>query len=147
MATSVPSLGKGLALKRGNGASPEAFTTLTMVRNISAFGEEKPLVEITHFQSNAREYINGLADGKEYQVTALFLPEDATQNFTAGVLKDYADDVTKNYRMYTPAGSGGGYFYFAAICRSWEFTANPANALEIQFTMKITGGVHFQAGA
>lgn len=148
MATSTHTIGKGLTLKRGGSSSPQSFVTVAEVKGITGFGEEKPLVEVTHFQSVAREYINGLADGKEYQVTCNWLPEDATQNFAAGILKDYTDDTTRNYRLYVPPTAGGGYFYFAAITRGWEPTnLNPANALEIQFTMKISGGVAFQPGA
>ncbi len=56
MATSTHTIGKGLTLKRGGSSSPQSFATISEIKSITGFGEEKPLVEVTHFQSTAREY-------------------------------------------------------------------------------------------
>ena len=59
-------LGLGLALKMGNGSSPQTFTTLAQANDVSGFGQEAPLVDVTHYQSTNREYIQGIPDGKQF---------------------------------------------------------------------------------
>src|SRR5512146_1632725 len=92
-------LGAGTLFKIGNGASPEVFTTVGEGRNIGAFGQQNDLIEVTHFQSTAREYNYGLADGMEFTITMNYLPSDAAQ---VAALAAQAARTTKNFQYVIP---------------------------------------------
>ena len=56
-------LGAGSALKLGNAASPEVFTTIAEILRCGPIGSITPEVDVTNLDSTAKEYIGGLPDG------------------------------------------------------------------------------------
>ena len=67
-------LTQNLILKIGNAASPEVFTTLGENTTFGGFGQNNDLIEVTHLESAAKEYIYGLPDGVEFPVTCNYIP-------------------------------------------------------------------------
>ncbi len=133
-------LGQGLALKMGNGLSPQVFTTLTQANDISGLGAESPLVETTHYQSLAREYIAGIADGKQFTVKANYLPSDAQQLLwiaaqVAGTVKDF--------RLYLPGAFSAQYYRFSGLILGYEIAPPVDGKQEITFTLKISGQITY----
>ena len=133
-------LGLGMALKMGNGLSPQVFTTLTQANDISGFGAESPLVDTTHYQSTAREYIAGIPDGKQFTVKANYLPNDAQQLLwiaaqVAGTVKDF--------RLYLPSPYQANYYRFSALVLGYEITPPVDGKEELSFTLKISGAVTY----
>lgn len=138
MATSAK-LGYTSLLKRGDGSSPETFTTIAEVTNIGEFGAEAALVEVTNFDSAgaAREYIAGLKDGVSMSITANFLPQNLTQaNLIAAI------GATNNFKLVMPTGMG--IFNFAAVVLSWKQTVTPDAAIVATFGLKISGPITWQ---
>jgi hypothetical protein len=134
MATSAI-LGSGTLLKRGDGASPEVFTTIFEVVSIGDFGQENPLVEATHMQSSAREYIYGLPDGVEVPVVVNYKPDNTTH---INMLSDQANRVTRNFKLVLPT-SPAQTFSFSALVRSWRLNFTSADVIHASFTLKISG--------
>src|SRR5262245_39910725 len=78
MATSAQAqIGSKVQFKIYNtAASPSAYDAIGYVRSINGFGVEKPKVNSTTLDSDAEEYIPGVADGKE--MTIVFVSNSDT---------------------------------------------------------------------
>lgn len=134
--STTATLGNAL-LKRGDGNSPEAFTTLYEVTSIGDFGETSDLVEVTHMLSTQKEFIHGLADGSEFTVTTNYLYSTSTH---AALVTDVRNKTARNFQLFLPNLSVK--FYFSALVRSWNLTGlTPNTAMNMVFGFKLTGGV------
>lgn len=139
-------LGYGSLLKKGNGASPEVFNTIAEVTEVSGFGAERALIEVTNFDSaNAfREYIAGMKDGVQFTARANFLPNNASQDFANGLGADFESGAAKNFKLSLTGGIGT--FTFAALVIGWKpETISPNAAITATFTLKVSGSISFAA--
>lgn len=138
-------IGYGSLLKRGNGASPEVFTTIAEIRKVGEFGSERGLIDVTNLDSpdTFMEYILSMKDGVELAVEANFLPNNATQSPTAGIIKDHDDGTTRNFTLTLPGTFGK--FAFSALVRAWKANVDPNDALVATFTLKVTGAIFYSA--
>ncbi len=137
-------IGYGTLLKVGDGASPEAFTTIVEVRSVGNLGSERALIDVTNFDSaNAfMEYILAMKDGVEMDVVANFLPAAPTQSLAAGMQKFQDDGTPKNFKLILPGAFGT--YSFAALVRKWNVPSiAPNTAMEVTFTLKITGAMSY----
>ena len=131
-------LGAGTLLKIGDGASPEVFTTIYEVVSIGDFGQENALIDVTHMQSTALEYIYGLPDGVELPVVVNYNPTNATH---VSVLAAQAAKTTKNMKLTLPSGAGSVTFSFAALIKGWKLPLTPNTAGQMTFNLKISGAI------
>jgi hypothetical protein len=137
MATSATS-GSGSLFQLGDGASPEGWTTIGEGATVAPIGVKKDLIEVTHFQSTAREYIGGLSDGQEFEVTCNYVPTNATQLALIGFAN--TQSAAKNFRFFP--GSGSLKFWFAALVQGWSMgPTDPNSKNTISFQFKISGPV------
>lgn len=138
--TSSATIGFGTLFKRGDGGGPEAFTTLAEVVSISGPSLSMDTVDVTHMESTGtyREFIPGLKDGGEVSVTLNFLPADATQNATAGILKDYNDRVLRNFQIVFP-DSGNTTWTIAGYVTAFEQETPLEDKMTAEVTIKVSG--------
>ncbi len=98
-------VGLGTLLKIGDGATPEVFTTIAEVKDITGPGLTREFAEFTN-QSSAggyREYKPTFKNSGDVTFKCNFLPDDATQGFsTTGMLKDYEDGTLRNFELVYP---------------------------------------------
>jgi len=139
MSTSAK-IGYGVLLKVGNGATPEVFTAIAELTNISGPGLTLDAVEATHTESpNAyREYIAGLLDGGEISLEVNFLPGNATHAIATGILGDHQNRTMRNFQVVWPDGSSTTWS-FAALVTKAEPTAPLDNRMTMALTLKISG--------
>jgi hypothetical protein len=130
-------LGSGTTLQRGDGASPEVFTTVYEVVTLTEIGQQNDLVEATHLLSTAKEYVYGLADGVEPTLTVNYKPTDPTH---VGLNADQQNRVTRNFKLKLPT-SPVLTFSFAAIVRGWRLNFSSNEIIHETFTLKITGPI------
>lgn len=130
-------IGLGVHVARGDGASPEVFTDIAEVIDVSPPSMTKDQVEATHTDSpdGFREYIPGLKDGGEFSLTMNFLPNNATQNNTSGgLLNDFINETSsRNWRIQFP-GSPFTYWTFKATVIGYE----PATPIDDRMTAVVT---------
>lgn len=131
-------IGSGTLLKLGNGASPEVFTTIGEVVSIGDFGQENDLIDATHLESTAKEYIYGLADGVEFEIVANYKPTNAQH---VAMLAAQAAKTTKNFQLVMPTGLGSLKFDFSALVRSWSIPFSSNEIIQISWSLKISGAV------
>lgn len=116
------------------------MTSVEEVMEVSGFGETLELIEATSFDSNgSKEYIGGLADGKEFTVNA---------NYLTGA-KGTAQEFVRSNKGSTVAcqitfddGVDAAETYSCnVVLLGWEITPSINDKHAINFTMKITGGI------
>jgi hypothetical protein len=128
-------LGAGSALKLGNGASPEVFTTIAEVLRCGPIGSTTPEVDVTNLDSTAKEYIGGLPDGSSVEFEGNWIK--GTQQTT---LRD-AVGTTKNFTMEW-ADSPQSTASFAMVILGFEMgETTPESQMTFSVTGRITGDI------
>jgi hypothetical protein len=143
MGASEGVIGLGTLLKIGNGASPEVFSAIAEVKDITGPGLTSEFAEFTHQQSTGgyREYKPTFKNSGEITFKCNFLPDDTTQGFsTSGLLKDYEDQTLRNFQLLFP-DTGATLASFAAYVANIQPTSPLAAALELNVTLRVTGPV------
>jgi len=135
-------IGFGVHLARGDGASPEVFTNLAELIDLSTPSMTKDQVEATHTDStnSFREFIPGLKDGGEFSATCNFLPSNATQgNASGGALNDFINETTsRNWRITFP-GTPTVTWTFAATIIGYEAATPMDDRMTLVITFKVAG--------
>lgn len=119
-------------------ASPASYDLLPEVISISNVGATNELVDATHFDSTAREYIAGLADGSEVTVECNYVQNNTVQE---RVIADVAARNTVNCQVTFDFGSPNTTFTFAAVALGWQIAPSVDDRNTISFTFKISGSI------
>lgn len=134
----------GTLLKIGNGGSPETFTTIAEVRDISGPSFALATEDVTnHDSAGWREHIPTIIEAGEVSFDLNF-KGDATQGFGSGSLYDDMVDKTKrNFQIVLPSGVGSSNDIgsFAAYVTGFELSAPVEGVLSASVTLMITGAV------
>ncbi len=126
------------ALQLGNGASPQSFTTIADGVALSGFGQKNDLIEVTNFQSTAKEFIGGLPDGQEITFTANYIPNNSQH---VALMTAVRASSTKDFRLVLPPTVTPRTFSFSAVCMAFSLSLGPNAALQMAFTVKISGAI------
>jgi predicted secreted protein len=132
----------GIALKRGNGGTPETFEAVAEVKDIKPFKLKAETKETTHHGSAGgwRTFKATLIEGGECTFKINFLPDDTTHSFAAGLAADLMNRQQRNYQIILPDTTTTGY-QFAAIVTQFDPDGPVDGLLETDVTLKITGAV------
>jgi predicted secreted protein len=134
----------GVKLKRGDGAGPEVFAAVAEITSISGPNETAAQIDVTSFDSEAREYIAGLRDGGEISFDFNFVGDDASQaalraDFAAGKLSNYEIDLNDG----TVALPVASKYAFAASVTALGNNFAVDDKITGSCTLKISGPVIF----
>lgn len=130
----------GTTIARGDGASPEAFTTIPQVTNIGTVGQDRGLIDVTNLSSTAREYKKAIKDGQEIALVMQYDPDDTVHS---GLRTDNDAETARNYRV-TFTDSPAQTVTFAALVTNWSVTnIEIDNVLQLNVTLKPTGDLTF----
>lgn len=136
--TTQARIGYGTLFKTGNGASPEVFTTLAEVVNITPPSMARDTVDASHMQSpNAwREFIAGMKDGGEISLELNLVPGGVA---LISVMEEFAlsgSSALKNRQIVFPDGST---LACAAILTNAEPDAPLDDKMPLSVTLKVSG--------
>ncbi len=129
----------GTLLKIGDGESAETFTTLAEVFEISPAEMSRDAIDVTNHSSadGYKEFIPGLRDAGEYDVKMNWLPANATQDGSTGILAQFDDDDVHNYQLVLQDGTT--QVAFSGFLTSFK----PVSPIDAQYTLecklKVTG--------
>jgi hypothetical protein len=133
---------KGTLLQIGDGAGPEVFTTIALCLTIPFPEWGQGTIETTNFDSSDEEHVtDGIQAHGEPEAEILWIPENATQNDTAGALSKAISGVISNYKVSVITATGTKVFAFAASVRFMPSAVSPRDALKARVKFKLTGGV------
>ena len=130
----------GTLLKIGDGGGSEVFTTIAEVSNISGPSLSLEMIEVTNHSSTAgwKERIGGLLDGGEVSFDVNFIPTNATQSYSAGLVKDMVGRTKRNFKIVFPDGSTTTWT-FAAFVSKFQPKAPVNGQLSASVSLMITG--------
>lgn len=136
-------IGYGSKLKRGDGGAPEIFTAIAEVVTFDPPGGEADEVEVTNLDSADRrkEHIQGMIESGEVAMEMNFLPTDATQNSSTGLIADLASGTVKNWQLLYSDAAGTTATFAGFIKAFAPGTVETGAALRATATIKVTGGV------
>lgn len=129
----------GLTFQRGDGASPEVYSTVVEVNTLGGFGKTNPLVDVTSHDSTSREYIAGLSDGSELSVDGNRV--HSSPSVQDALIADVDAGTTRNFKITLTDGTTPIVYTFSAVCQSWEITPSFEDKVTIAYTLKITGSI------
>jgi predicted secreted protein len=142
MAETNALIGYGVHLARGDGASPEVYTNLAELIDLTTPSMTKDQVEATHTDSpdGFREFIPGLKDGGEFSATCNYAPGNATQgNASGGALNDFINETSsRNWRITFP-GSPATTWTFKATIIGYEIATPMDDRITITISFKVAG--------
>ncbi len=94
----------GSTLQLGDGATPEVFTSIAEIVELTPPQMSRDEIDVTSHSSSDgyREFIAGLRDGGEVSFKANWLPTNATHDGTTGLLETFNDNATHNWKIILP---------------------------------------------
>lgn len=129
----------GITLKIDEGAG--TYTAIPGLTTPPTLGKTNPLVDVTDFDSTAKEYISGLPDGNEISATFHY-DAAAASNARLVQLQTAVDNKTNvDLQVVVTDGTNTDTYAFAAVPLSWTLNGGPEEVATIDFTLKVSGAI------
>lgn len=130
----------GSYLKLGDGGTAETFATIAEVLDIKGPSLELETEDVTSHDSTDgwAEHIGTILNGGEVSFEVNWLPANATQSFTAGLLKDMVGRTKRNFQLVVPAAASLTWS-FAALVTAFEPDLPVKGAQKASITLLLTG--------
>jgi hypothetical protein len=129
---------QGTKLQLAGTASPVTYTDTANVVSISGLGGQKGDIDITNFDSTAKEFLTGLEDPGQVQVEINYAPADATQD-TMWSLKN--SGALRTWRITMPGASPAPYFSFAATVQQFQVNFQTDDVVRATVTLRVSGAI------
>lgn len=131
-------LGYGTKFQTGNGSSPETFTDLAFVVNITAPELSRDAIDVSHMQSpdEWREFIAGMKDAGEVTLELNFLPGGAAFLAILAEFNLVSAQATKTRRITWVDGS---YLEFEAFVTGKAPEVPMDDKMSSSVTFKVSG--------
>ncbi|MCS6289430.1 MAG: hypothetical protein H8K10_10680 [Nitrospira sp.] len=130
--------GYGTLLKRGDGGSPETFTTVGEVRSISGPSMETDEADVTTHSSAAsgafKEFIMTLIDAGSIEFETNYVPSDPTH---VGIRQDFLARTKRNWQIVLPGAIQT--ISFSAYVKSMPYEFSTDDAITQKISLRITG--------
>lgn len=131
-------LGAGTQLKVGDGATPEVFTLIDEVKDMTGPTITLPEVDVSNMDSTADEYIGGLPNSGAIQFSVNFNP---TNSRHTQLMSDSTSGTKRNYQVRYPQFSPAKTFSFAGIVTKFDIKTQVKNAITADCSIRISGAV------
>jgi hypothetical protein len=127
----------------GVGDSPSSYVAIEQVISISGPDGSASLIDVSHLGSTRKEYLPGLADNGQIQLSC---------NFTAGTKQmEMFDNFNANadpepFEIQIPTSSGASTYHrfrFSAIVTKWSLAEAVDQKVTLNITLQTTGGVAY----
>jgi len=130
-------LTQGTLLKRGDGGSPEVFTTVPDVTALSGPDATKSEIEVTDLSSTAKEFKGGLADFGRLTVDLNYIPGNAVHSAMRNDFISAASPV-RNWQILFVNGK---QWNFAGYVASFPGNTQPDSVQKSSMTIRLSGQV------
>lgn len=95
---------RGSLLQLGDGLATEAFSSIAEITKLTPISMKRDSIDVTSHQSpdGYKEFIAGMRDAGEVDCEANWLPTNATQDATTGLLGSFNDDRNHHWKVVLP---------------------------------------------
>lgn len=128
----------GVTISRSANVDPAVYSAISEVNSISGLGKVNPLVDVTSFDSAAREYIAGLADGQEITLECNYLPADTAQQ---AIITDVNAKTNFLFKVDVTDGTTPLSYEMLVVPLSWVIDPSYEDKNMLTFTLKISGDI------
>ena len=142
MAESRARLGYGTILKRRTATSPLTYQELAEIHQITGPTLKRDVPDVTHMQSpnGFKEFLPGLKEGGDVTIEGNYIPEDASQNVSTGLMSTFFVDTRQHWILEIPdTGSPPIQFEFDAVLTGFEVAMPIDNKITFHAVLKISG--------
>lgn len=129
---------QGTKLQLAGTASPITYTNTANVTSISGLGGQKGDIDITNFDSTAKEFLTGLEDPGQVQVEINYSPSDTTQD-TLWDLKE--SGALRTWRIRLSGTSPFNYFQFTATVQQFQVNFQTDDVVRATVTLRVSGSI------
>jgi predicted secreted protein len=132
--------GFGTLLQIGNGATPETFTTIAEVRDISGPELSLDTVDVTSHDSAGgwEEHVATILRSGEVTFDVNYIPTETTHDAGTGLIADMVARELRNFQLVFP-DVGATTWSFAAYVTGVSPAMPVAEDLLASITLKLTG--------
>ena len=126
---------EGVLIQRGNGATPEVFTTIGEITDFDGPGGSASVIDTTSLESIAKEKLIGLPDEGQFSFNVNWLAADPGQT---GLRADRQNRTKRNIKViFTDAGNTEASF--AAYVLSFSVSGAVDDKVSGAISLEITG--------
>lgn len=129
---------QGTKLNLAGTASPITYTSIANVMSISGLGGQKSDIDITNFDSTAKEFLVGLEDSGQVQVEINYGPAETTHTTLWGLKETGA---LRTWRIVHPGTSPAPYFQFAATVQQFQINFQTDDVVRATVTLRVSGSI------
>jgi hypothetical protein len=147
MATSTGKVGLGVTFKIGDGNSPEVFTAVGNVANISVNGRSVDEIDFTHLGSTGsyRELRAGFKDAGEVQLTVHWNPASETTHTTLETMLNAGTVFNFEINLF---GAGiGKKLTGAGFVKGGDISISGNDPITEDLVIRVTGPLEIEASA
>ncbi len=130
---------QGMTLGVSDGASPEVYTTISQVSDISGPDGSAGEIDVTDLSSTVKEFKRGLTDNGSVTSTLMFIPAN-TQHAQLRADFNSATEVSRNYRI-TFTDSPMTTWTFSGYVASLSITNSLDSSTTASLSLRIKGAI------
>jgi len=128
---------QGVLFKRGNGASPEVFSTVGQVVSFSGPSGSAAVIDVTNLSSTAKEKLMGLHDEGQISLEMNLDPADTAQ---MGLKTDRSNRTLRNFTL-TLTDSPATVLSFSGYVLNFNIGGSVDAVITASVTIEIDGAV------
>ena len=126
----------GYTLYMGDGETPEVFTKVPEVGDITSPSGERDEINVTSHDSDAKEFLLGLADYGTCAFPMNFVPGNAVH---AAIIAAAQDDDAINWKITDSTSAPTLELAFAARVKGVPMNFPVDDAVKVDVTLRVTG--------
>jgi len=134
---------QGSQILHDSGGSPHAFAAIEQVKSITGPQGKANLIDVSHLGSTSKEYLAGLGDSGQIQLSCLFT--GGTEQMDLRRMFTTTADA-EAFLIKIPTTSAKTQFHqfgFNAVVLSWDLTESVDAAVVLNVTLQVTGAVSY----
>jgi hypothetical protein len=129
---------QGTKLQLGSTGSPTTWTDTANVTSISGLGGQKGDIEVTNFDSLAKEFLTGLEDPGQLQVEVNINPADTSQS-DVWDLKESGE--LRFWQIRLAGTSPFNTYTFKATVQQFQINFQTDDVVRATITLRISGSI------
>lgn len=128
---------QGVQIQRGNGATPEVFSTIAEITDFDGPGGSASEIDTTSLDSTAREFLMGLKDEGQFTFNSNLVPSDTAQS---GLRSDRDNRTLRNFKVILTDASATT-LTFSAYVMGFSISGGVDSKIGASITLRISGAV------